>query len=595
MNAKTFRLASVIFLIALIWRALFLRDWFASPLGEAPFLDAKSYWDWAQALASGQSYGPSVFYQSPLYPYLLAPLIRFFGLNLFGLSLLQIILSSLSSVLLALVALDLFGMAAAWCAGVLAAGDAVLIFYSAPVLKETVGFFFLCLLLWSLIRFYRKPSLCWSLALGVFLGSTVMIRSNAILFLPALAGAWLLQFRNQASRWTLAAAVGVLVPIVPFAWHNLQAGDSVLLTSSGGFNFYIGNSPSATGSNHYPDDVSTDPAFEWKDTARIAEQQMGKSLKPSEVSHFWFQKGVEFLSHNLSKAGSLYLNKALFLVTNREMPDNYDGDFFARNFSPALRSAPIGFGLVFAFAILGVFLSPKKNPAEHALVGLALVYTASVVLFYVTDRYRMPLLALMIPFAGYGASAFWEKLKARQSRELTLSLAILLVPLMISLYPVEVDSKALEAQGWATTASAFADRKNLKDAEAALKHVRENDPAAAGSECFIKVALLLEESHRNAEAEALYQEALHLFPHDGLLAHNYGAFKLAIKDVPAAQRYFEAAIAINPSLVQPWIGLAVLKLQTSDRGGAWNAVQSGLKVDPTNSQLGELKSQLGPK
>src|SRR5262245_49157210 len=64
----------VVFAIALLVRVLHLRALDDTPLGEVLLGDALAYDAWARRLAAGDWIGTEVFYQAPLYPYVLGVL-----------------------------------------------------------------------------------------------------------------------------------------------------------------------------------------------------------------------------------------------------------------------------------------------------------------------------------------------------------------------------------------------------------------------------------------------------------------------------------------------------------------------------------------
>ena len=100
---KSFKmLLGCICLVAFFLRLLNLLQTFELPTVVQLMGDARGYVDWAQQIASGEWYGTQTFYQAPLYPYMLAVLIKVFSADTFGLRFFQIILGTLSVGLLGL-------------------------------------------------------------------------------------------------------------------------------------------------------------------------------------------------------------------------------------------------------------------------------------------------------------------------------------------------------------------------------------------------------------------------------------------------------------------------------------------------------------
>ena len=69
----------VVFLIALVIRALYLLEMQGSTLFSVLMGDAARYDAWARQIADGAWVGREVFYQAPFYPYFLATVYKIFG------------------------------------------------------------------------------------------------------------------------------------------------------------------------------------------------------------------------------------------------------------------------------------------------------------------------------------------------------------------------------------------------------------------------------------------------------------------------------------------------------------------------------------
>jgi hypothetical protein len=115
---------------------------------------------------------------------------------------------------------------------------------------------------------------------------------------------------------------GIILALLPTAIHNLAAeGDLVPTTSQGGLNFYIGNSPQAQGAYYTPAGMKGIPEeLNQQDSALPAERALGRHLKPSEVSNFWFDQGMNFISGDFGKIPQLYWQKFVLTFTYLELP-----------------------------------------------------------------------------------------------------------------------------------------------------------------------------------------------------------------------------------------------------------------------------------
>jgi len=102
------REAGIVFAVALVLRLVHLWCVRDMPFVEVPIVDARAYDEWGQRIAAGDWWGSEVFYQAPLYPYLLGSFYAVFGHQLMGVHVLQMTMGAASCVLLALGAQALF-------------------------------------------------------------------------------------------------------------------------------------------------------------------------------------------------------------------------------------------------------------------------------------------------------------------------------------------------------------------------------------------------------------------------------------------------------------------------------------------------------
>ncbi|MEZ6065439.1 MAG: tetratricopeptide repeat protein [Planctomycetaceae bacterium] len=93
----------------------------------------------------------------------------------------------------------------------------------------------------------------------------------------------------------------------------------------------------------------------------------------------------------------------MLLINTREITDTEDMASYAE-LSPVLRAsqAVLPFGLLVAVAVVGLQLNHRLWVRWWAWPGMLLMYGVSVSLFYVSARYRLPLVPLLCLFAATG-------------------------------------------------------------------------------------------------------------------------------------------------------------------------------------------------
>ncbi|HKY32291.1 MAG TPA: tetratricopeptide repeat protein, partial [Candidatus Polarisedimenticolia bacterium] len=205
-------------------------------------------------------------------------------------------------------------------------------------------------------------------------------------------------------QWRAAAALlaGLAAPIAPVTLCNaVVGGDLVLISSQGGVNFYIGNNPASDGTTAVV--PGTRPTWQggYEDTIALAREEEG-DLLPSGVSRHWFRKGLAFWRQEPLGALLLTARKAVLFFSGMEVSNNKDLTFF-RSLSPVLSLPLPGAGLLVPLGLVGWALAAASRPARPVLLLPALIlaaYAASIIVFFVTARYRAPVLPLLALGAG---------------------------------------------------------------------------------------------------------------------------------------------------------------------------------------------------
>jgi len=195
--------------------------------------------------------------------------------------------------------------------------------------------------------------------------------------------------------------VGILVPIAPATLHNYIASkDFVLINYTAGFSFFVGNNPQATGVADLPLGISSSPQLEERQAADYAARESGRPLKPSEISTFWLRKGLAFALHDPQAWLKLTVRKAGMFLNRRDSPDDYSLSFVRDNFPSLLKLRLLDFTLVAILGFFGLCLFWDAQSGSVFLLMGGIIYSASVIFTFISDRYRMPAAVFMLPFAA---------------------------------------------------------------------------------------------------------------------------------------------------------------------------------------------------
>ena len=366
----------------------------------------------AEGVWSALPAGDQPYLLSPLYPYLMAP---FLGLDqvlnvsspLLGLRLVQAVMGALTALLVARLAAGLAGQRAGWIAGLLAALHGPSIYYGGEILVAgpqallLVSAFYLA----QGAQASTLPSRHW-FASGLTLGLASALRPIALpLALVLLVQGW----REAGAASVKRILAGLAIAILPFSASNLfTSGEPVLLTASGGFNFWVGNHEGASGLFEAPPgyDLATDPV-----ARRLALEQSGESLDFSGASAWWRDRALRDMASDPLEALARLGRKALFFLHPVEIPQLGPGFALARDTSPWILW-PLDSRWLLLIALCAPLLSRRSLPLWAGLC----TYGALLVLFFVVGRYRAPILPIAAILAGITLDGLWSSLAAGQVR-----------------------------------------------------------------------------------------------------------------------------------------------------------------------------------
>jgi len=406
--------------VALIYALGHLGWYLGTPLGRVPVLDERENIDFAQAIFGGTL--PALpFYRAPGYALVLAGL-RALGISPAGLFpaalLLGAALHAIDAVLVACVARRWFGDRAALAAGLLFALDPVMVHYATQALDATLSLALFLAGLNFLGAALAAPgrARAWAGA-GISWAAATLVRPNYLLawvLIPLFA---LFQAGTGRSRGRILAAslAGALLFCAASAWQWRVSGVAGFLPWQGAYNLWSANRPGANG-RFYTQQVSLSPALARSNPARaesiyLYEKETGG--QPQDIpmmNAYWRRRFLdEVTSHPLRWAG-LEARKAYALLNDWEQYNNKTFAFHKAR-SPWLRWNPICWGALLVLGVAGAARLASENPrAAAALAAVSVACAASLLLFFVSARFRLPLAAVLAVLAGgaVGSPGFWR-------------------------------------------------------------------------------------------------------------------------------------------------------------------------------------------
>jgi 4-amino-4-deoxy-L-arabinose transferase-like glycosyltransferase len=384
-----------------------------TPLGRVPVLDERENMDLAAAIASW-SLPHAPFYRAPGYALALACL-RWCGVSqaaLFPVALLLgAVLHAASAALVARIAGRWFGAGAALLAGLLCAMDPVLVHFATQALDSTLSLVLFLAGLDFLLRAAGEPGRAgaWAGA-GLLWAMATLVRPNYLLawaLAPALA--LLLPGARAVRMRALAAALsGALLFCAESAWQWRVSGTAGFLPWQGAYNLWSANRPGANG-RFFTQQVSLPPDLARVNPARaesviLYERETGGA--PADIAamnaHWRARFRDEALGHPL-RWGLLMARKAYALLNNWEQYNNKTFAFH-KALSPWLRWNPVCWGLLLVLAVPGAARLARESPRQAAVAAcVAAACAASILLFFASARFRLPLAGMLAALAGGAA------------------------------------------------------------------------------------------------------------------------------------------------------------------------------------------------
>ena len=514
----------VIFFVGLAVRVLSVWPLLGTPLLEIVMGDALNYVARAKEVAAGDWIGETVFYQAPLYHYFLGLQYVSFGMDDRFVRGLQILLSSLSCGFLMLAVWRWISKPAGIVVGFILSFHSAAIFSALTLQKSVLDIFFVCTLLWLLVLMRDRPGTRKALVMGCTMGLFILNRENVQLWLIVLVPWFWLALKGnswQKFSWSTALVVGVLAILLPVAARNASiSGELHLTTSQFGHNFYIGNNPNADGTYRPLVAYRGDPRVEQADAIEIAEKTEGRSLSPAEVSDFYTQRAIDYIRSEPLDWLALMVRKMGLTFNAVEWVDTKDlYSFAARSPVLALGDWISHYGVIFPLAALGLIVTWPMRKKIWILYVLFCVYTASLLLFYIFGRYRLPTTPIVMIFAGSGLVMVRAYTMSHSPRTLMLTFIVVMAVALGANWPMS-------------------DKHYMRS-------VTEYN---VGNELYVV--------GESESAKAHYREAIRLYPGNALANLNLGAV-IAMEGEPAvALAHFDRALEIDSDLSEAHLNRA---------------------------------------
>lgn len=389
-----------IFLIAFVVRlgALFLFE-------DDPRGDAADYENIALNIISGKGFVSTRMglysYRPPLYPLFLAGIFSVFRQSYFIVAFIQAIISSITCVIVFYIGKSIFDEKSGLISSVILALYPTLIFYSTQLLSETLFIFISSL---SIYVFFKESNnygqnYKWIL-LGILLGLGSLCRPVIFPFLIFLIPFYVFSARGSLRKWFLVSCF-TLLTIFPWTIRNYYVhGKFVLLTTYGGANLWMGNYSGATGYIGQPKNIN-----------QLVRQE---GISETEKDKDFYKKGLNFIIENPSDFFLLSFKK-FFLFWNPLVEEHTGPTYIKDNNIDYKSIIAISFSCLILFGIIGFFNISDVWKKTGLLLILVIYFSMVSMIFYVSLRYRQPIIPAVSLFAGKGLRFFLPKINRKMA------------------------------------------------------------------------------------------------------------------------------------------------------------------------------------
>ena len=369
--------------------------------------DERLYHEWARQIAQGTFASGEVYEFAPLPAYFMALIYRIFSPQIVYIRYANIAFGTATCALVYLIGRRLGSRQVGLGAMLIAAVYKPFIFYSIVPLKTALALVLFAAAVYLLLATVDGRGALYALFSGFFLQLFTNVRPNAVVLVPLVAlviaaarGGRSIKALKVAAILVGGFAAGVILAQSPFMLRNyLAAGEAAPMTSQGGIHLYMSHN------FDYPKGipfVTTSPSERGVQFTIEASRRLGRKLSATEADRYWRQQAVDNMRRHPGATLARWGHRLLAVFNWYEPGDHYQIDFIRRfvgffklPFLPFWIVMPLGMA-----GMLAVFDRHRRPAAALAVVFWG--YAATLVLFFINIRMRLPLLIVLIPLAAAG-------------------------------------------------------------------------------------------------------------------------------------------------------------------------------------------------
>jgi tetratricopeptide (TPR) repeat protein len=536
------RTLAAVLAVAIVVRILFIAAARHDPILSLRAIDESSYEDLARRFAAGDVFfGKETLWFAPLYPVALGILAATIDAQFQIAILIQHALGVGTAVLAVLLGRRCGSPFAGAFAGFLLAVLPTALYaesrllYTGPLVFATAAF------LVVFTEACERESSARAVGAGLLLGAAGLFRANMLAFAPFGLG-MLQRARGWKAAFLFACGIGVtLFPM--FLRNGIVSGEWTASTANGGMIFATAFAPDAKGGralDRTPEDFAPGGAFH-----REAEQAMGRPLSLGEAARYHERRTLEWIRAHPQETMRLTGKKLELLASAREIDDNMSFTL-AKERSVLLSWMPWPWALLMIPASIGAAATLRKKDSVarrmRRLVWFSLAVAATLVVFFVTSRYRLPLIVPASVLAGFGIDRFLRAWRAREFGSVAMFAIVATGIAWAALRDPGV--QADPAYEMVAIGAAFEARGDPASSLRATDEALRQNPNIAGA--WHNRGLALMELSRAEEALQSFDRALHLDPALGPAWQTKGVVLAQSGKIEESIEPFRRAVQLMP-------------------------------------------------
>jgi Flp pilus assembly protein TadD/4-amino-4-deoxy-L-arabinose transferase-like glycosyltransferase len=553
-----------------------------------PTLDSLFHDQWAKGLAFGDwtpdqaKLRSEPYFRAPLYPYFMSIVYRCFGPRAAPLFAVQLVLGALTTTLMFMFCKLAFSTRVAFIAAFLQIFYWPFTYHEAERLLPALSLPLDMSFLLTLLLAGRSKRFSASVAAGLVAGLSAITRPSILIAVP-FALFWLFR-RTRSYRLVAALSLSLITVIAPVTLRNLVVGhDFVPIAWQDGPNFFIGNNPKSNGTTAIIPGTRADWWGGFDDMRRIAEESAGGTLKPSQISRYWYRQAEHFLVNEPGAAFRLYVRKVALLLGNAE-PSNERQLYFQRRQSKILSLLCVNFAFILCTASVGLWslrARPQTGSRSDSYLStlLAIPYTIGIVAFFVTSRFRLPVALLLIPPSAAGITQVYTWIRGHDWRSAAVPIFVMVAIFSASMMNPYGIGHAADARGYYGDGTDRYREGDYRKAAESLTRSVNADPSFAPAWLMRGRAEL-----RLGEMEQAVDDLRVATEKDSTLADGFFWLGVAYQRSGThdlAEPAYRRSIALDPSRVEAFTNLADVYFRQGRREDAVVELRKALSVDST--------------